>query len=155
MNDELKRELYEVLARYQVLTLAYCDAQGPGACAVWFVVQEDLTLVYLSARSTRHGAALADGGPVAFTVQKDDQSWRTIQGVQGAGRAAPVAAEYRGTAWDAYSRRFPFVIQPIHALARALAAMMLWTITPTWLRWIDNSRGFGHKEELVLNQEVN
>ena len=132
------------------MNLAYCDAQGPGVCAVWFAVQEDLTLVFLSDYSSRHAAALVHGGTVAFTVQKDNQHWHSIQGVQGTGICQPVADDYRESAWAAYSRRFPFVIQPSDKLVSALANAALWSVTPGWLRLIDNSRRIGEKEELVL-----
>ncbi len=152
-DDDLKRELYAFLSRHQVMNLAYYDAQGPGVCAVWFAVRDDLTVIFLSERSTRHAAALARGATVAFTVQKDDQNWRSIQGVQGTGYCQVVADEHRASAWNAYSSRFPFVIQPLGTLGRALAVITLWSVTPTWLRLIDNTKGFGHKEELVLRNE--
>jgi uncharacterized protein YhbP (UPF0306 family) len=151
---ELRQEIYAFLSRHQVMTLAYHDQQGPGACAVWFAVQEDLTLNFLSALSTRHGAALTSGGQVAITVQKDEQSWRSIQGVQGLGFCQPVASEHRASAWQAYSGRFPFVIQPFGNIVSALATITLWSVAPTWLRLIDNTKGFGHKEELSINSAI-
>jgi uncharacterized protein len=151
---QLRRELYDFLSRHDVMTLAYVDHEGPGACAVWFAVDEALNCYFLSAQSTRHGSALANGGKIAFTVHKDEQEWRSIQGVQGRGYCQPVAAEHRESAWQAYSRRFPFVIKPLQSIATALAAMTLWSITPNWLRLIDNTKGFGHKEELSLDAQM-
>ena len=148
---ELRQEIYRYLSRHQVMTLAYHDQQGPGACAVWFAVQEDLTIFFLSALSTRHGTALASGGQVAITVQKDEQHWRSIQGIQGSGICRPVAPEHRASAWQTYSGRFPFVIQPFGNIVSALAAVTLWSVVPTWLRLVDNTKGFGHKEELSIN----
>lgn len=153
-ESALRAELFEQMSRHNVMTLAYQDHEGPGACAVWFAVDAKLACFFLSALTTRHGAALAQGGPVAFTVHKDDQDWRSIQGVQGKGFCQPVASEYREGAWQAYSSRFPFVIQPFRSIAAALAAVTLWSITPHWLRLIDNTRGFGHKEELHLRDQI-
>jgi uncharacterized protein YhbP (UPF0306 family) len=153
-DTRLHLELYEYLTRHNVLTLAYQDSEGPQACAVWYAAGEDLTLYFLSAQSTRHGAALADGGKIAFAIQRDDQEWRSIQGVQGRGLCRPVTPEQRANAWQAYSRRFPFVIKPVQAIAAALAAMTLFSISPTWLRLIDNTKGFGHKEELFLDTQM-
>jgi uncharacterized protein YhbP (UPF0306 family) len=150
----LRQEIYAFIARHNVMTLAYQDIDGVGACAVWFATTEDLTCYFLSAMTTRHGAALRGGAEIAFTVHKDEQNWRTIQGVQGRGYCQPIAPEHRETAWQAYSTRFPFVIQPLGALAAALAAVTLWSVTPHWLRLIDNSKGFGHKEELVIENRL-
>jgi uncharacterized protein YhbP (UPF0306 family) len=153
-DDALRHEMYTFLARHNVLNLAYHDEQGMGACAVWFAVTGDLTCYFLSALSTRHGKALANGAEVAFTVQQDEQHWRSIQGVQGTGWCQRVPTEQRDAAWQAYSSRFPFVLEPFRSIAAALDAVTLWSITPRWLRLIDNTKGFGHKDELVLDTRM-
>ncbi len=131
-----------------VLNLAYVDEDGPQVCAVFYAPTRDGDMVFVSSRSTRHGRALAsdpDGVPVAFTVQDDDQSWRTLRGVQGRG----VCGALRAPTWTAPkppTPHGPFVADDAQ-LARALAAADHWCVRPTWLRAIDNSRGFGHKTE--------
>jgi uncharacterized protein len=150
----LKMELYRFMSHHKVMTLAYQDMDGPGACAVWFAIAPDLKCYFLSAKKTRHGAAMQHGASMAFTVQKDDQDWRLIQGVQGRGYCQPLAPEQRESAWQTYSARFPFVIQTFGSVATALAHVTMWSITPYWLRLIDNTKGFGHKEELVSEKEV-
>lgn len=138
------------LSRHHVVTLAYQDSMGIGACAVWFAVDEHLHLHFLSSPASRHGQALAAGGQVAFTVQKDEQDWRAIQGVQGIGRCAPTPQRAIDGAWQVYTRRFPFVTRQFPDLQAALGSATLWRIIPTWIRLIDNTKGFGHKEERVL-----
>lgn len=149
MNETLAARLHTFLSQHHVLTLAYQDAAGPGACALWFAADERLTCYFLSTLTTRHGAALAAGGAVAFTVQKDEQPWQAIRGVQGRGYCAPLPPDQHAEAWACYTRRFPFVVQQFPALEAALARTTLWHIRPTWLRLIDNRLGFGHKEELL------
>ncbi|NVI87161.1 pyridoxamine 5'-phosphate oxidase family protein [Actinomadura sp. BRA 177] len=132
-----------------VLNLAYVDEDGPQVCAVFYAPTRDGDMVFVSSRSTRHGRALAsdpDGVPVAFTVQDDDQSWRTLRGVQGRGVCRRLTGTDLDGAQAAYAARFPFVADDAQ-LARALAAADHWCVRPTWLRAIDNSRGFGHKTE--------
>lgn len=150
-DHNLKIELYQYLSRHKVLTLSYQNVDGPAACAVWFAVTDDLHLYFVSTTTTQHGVALIDGGKVAFTVQRDEQDWRSIQGVQGKGYCLPVVREQRENAWQAYSRRFPFVLQPFGSVAQALSVATLWSISPAWLRLIDNTKGFGHKEELIID----
>jgi uncharacterized protein YhbP (UPF0306 family) len=147
-DDLLRSQLYVFLNRHHVLNMSYIAAGAPAACAVWFATTEALTMYYVSSFKTHHGSTLKSGGQVAFTVQKDDQDWRLIMGVQGKGYCTPVTPEQRNIAWETYSKRFPFVIQPFADLAQALSAITLWSIRPTWLRLIDNTKGFGHKEEL-------
>lgn len=145
MNDAIR----DALAACTVLNLAYADEDGPQACAVFFAPAPDGSLVFVSSRSTRHGRALASdpaGVRVAFTVQDDDQDWRTLRGVQGRGVCHRLTGADLDAARAAYVDRFPFAADD-GRLARALASADHWSVHPTWLRLIDNSRGFGHKTE--------
>ncbi|MEU5995880.1 pyridoxamine 5'-phosphate oxidase family protein [Spirillospora sp. NPDC047418] len=145
MNDAIR----DALAACTVLNLAYTDEDGPQAGAVFFAPAPDGSLVFVSSRSTRHGRALAadpGGVRVAFTVQGDDQDWRTLRGVQGRGVCHRLTGTGLDAARAAYAARFPFVADG-GELARALASADHWCVRPTWLRLIDNAQGFGHKTE--------
>lgn len=145
MNDAIR----DALAACTVLNLAYANEDGPQACAVFFAPAPDGSLVFVSSRSTRHGRVLASdpgGVRVAFTVQGDEQDWRTLRGVQGRGVCQPLVGLDLDTARAAYAARFPFVADD-GKLARALASADHWRVRPTWLRLIDNAQGFGHKIE--------
>ncbi|MCS6848980.1 MAG: pyridoxamine 5'-phosphate oxidase family protein [Anaerolineae bacterium] len=151
VNDAaLKDELRRFLAQHNALTLAYTDEAGVGACGLWFAADDDLACYFLSSPETRHGRALRDGGAVAFAIHKDDQDWRAIRGVQGRGWCSPVPAADAAGPWRVYLQRFPFVAQQFPDLEAALRTAWLWRITPAWLRLIDNTRGFGHKQEIML-----
>lgn len=140
-------EVHRFLDRHRVLTLAYCGPEGPAACAVWFAARADLELYFLSALSTHHGAALRDGGAVAFAVHKDEQDWRSIQGIQGRGWCSPVNTAEHAAAWQIYTARYPFVIRQALNLQAALSRTTLWLVRPSWIRLVDNTRGFGFKQE--------
>lgn len=148
--DALYHSVRELIRQHRALTLAYTDAEGVGACGLWFACDDDLNLYFLSSSHTRHGRALLSGGAVAFTIHRDDQDWRTIRGVQGRGWCAPVETNSQDAAWQVYLATFPFVAQQFPDLDAALQATLLWCIRPTWLRLIDNTRGFGFKKEIAL-----
>ena len=151
--DLFVSELRAFLDRHNVLTLAYQDSQGAGACAVWFAVDNRLQLHFLSSPDTRHGRALLPGAQVAFTVHKDEQDWRSIQGIQGTGICSPVPAVAVDAAWQVYANRFPFVARQFPDLKNALSSATLWIIVPTWIRLIDNTKGFGYKQERSFSQD--
>ncbi|WP_042386402.1 pyridoxamine 5'-phosphate oxidase family protein [Streptacidiphilus melanogenes] len=136
------------LRAHTTLTLAYGDADGPQACAVLYAVTGEGSLVFVSSATTRHGGGLANDPRAAFTVQADGQRWTELQGVQGRGAVRRLAdgSPERATAWAAYTQRFPFVTAD-ERLGAALAATDLWELRPSWLRLIDNARGFGVKTE--------
>ncbi|MEY9874313.1 uncharacterized protein YhbP (UPF0306 family) [Streptacidiphilus sp. MAP12-33] len=136
------------LRAHTTLTLAYTDADGSQACAVLYAVTGGGSLVFVTAATTRHGRALAGDPRAAFTAQADGQRWTELTGVQGRGlvHRLPQGGEARQTAWTAYTERFPFVTQD-DRLGAALAATDLWELRPSWLRLVDNARGFGTKIE--------
>ena len=140
----------QALAAHTTLTLAYADADGPGACAVLYTPTASAVplLVFVTSTGTRHGRALQEQPSlqVAFTAQRDGQEWSELTGVQGRGICRRLEGGDRKTAWAAYSTRFPFVTAD-DTLAAAMERTELWELSPTWLRLIDNSQGFGHKEE--------
>ncbi|POX38482.1 pyridoxamine 5'-phosphate oxidase [Streptomyces sp. Ru73] len=143
--------ILRALADHTTMTLAYTDDEGPQACAVLYALTEDTepALVFVTAESTRHGRALSAAGPaapVAFTAQQDGQDWTGLTGVQGRGRCRRLEGAERRRAWRAYADRFPYVaVSP--KLRSAMDHTGFWLLSPTWLRLIDNGRGFGHKEE--------
>ncbi|MFI5529378.1 pyridoxamine 5'-phosphate oxidase family protein [Kitasatospora sp. NPDC051853] len=137
---------HHALAAHTTVTLAYTDADGPQACAVLYAPTDRATLLFVSSPTTRHGRAL-DGARTAFTVQADHQDWRTITGLQGHGTCRLLnAPDARATAWATYTARFTFLADD-PALTTALARTALWELTPTDLRLIDNSKGFGHHQQ--------
>jgi uncharacterized protein YhbP (UPF0306 family) len=149
----LLEALLDALRAHTTLTLAYADADGPQACAVLYAAMPTATagaeLVFVTAATTRHGRALSATArvPVAFTAQADGQEWATLTGVQGRGVCRRLAdGPERDAGWRAYTERFPFVAADPR-LQSALESTALWAIHPTWLRLIDNSRGFAAKLE--------
>lgn len=150
MMEGLAVEIGALLAAHNSLTLAYADADGPGACGLWFAADDALALYFLSSPSTRHGLAMREGADVAFAVHKDDQDWRAIRGVQGRGHCAPVRGPDAERGWRAYAGKFPFVTRQFADLEAALASAWLWRIVPRWMRVIDNARGFGNRREIML-----
>ena len=145
-TPEYPPEIRAALAAHTTVTLAYADAEGPGACAVLYACAPDGSLVLVTSRSTRHGGALAADGSAAFTAQADGQDWQSLKGIQGRGRCVLLTGDQRDAGWTAYVARFPFVgADP--RLGEALRRTDLWALRPSWLRLIDNGKGFGHKQE--------
>jgi len=139
------------LAAHNVATLATSDAEGPWAAAV-FYVNDGYTLYFLSAPTTRHARHLAADSRVALTVQEDYARWQDIKGVQLEGRVTRLAGAEAEAAYARYAAKFPFTNAGAAAevLARALAKIAWYRLAPARLYFIDNSLGFGHRDELNL-----
>jgi uncharacterized protein YhbP (UPF0306 family) len=83
---------------------------------------------------------------VAAGVFPAVDDWRAIRGLQIKGTVSPLKGAEREEALALYARRFPFTA----ALADATERSAVFRLTPTWIRLIDNRRGFGFKQEWTL-----
>ena len=132
------------LAAHHVLTLATVDEDGPGAAALFYAVDDAMSLYVLSDPGTRHGRALAREARVAATIQAETTDWTAITGLQLRGTARQLVED--DEARRLYLSRFPFAA----ALMGDVAPHRFYRIAPRWMRLIDNARGLGFKEEFWL-----
>ncbi|NUQ36980.1 MAG: pyridoxamine 5'-phosphate oxidase family protein [Caldilineales bacterium] len=135
------------LAAHNTLALA---TRGPEeavhAAAVFYAVGAGAALYFLSEAKTVHARHIAAGAEVAATIEENNQEWQRIRGLQLHGWAAPCPAGEEAEARRVYAARFPFVAAA-SILAGPLARARFYKLTPRWMRLIDNTLGFGHKEE--------
>jgi uncharacterized protein YhbP (UPF0306 family) len=143
----IHERLLAYLREHRVATLAVTDSAGVHATAVFYAVNDDLHLFFVTDPTSRHGQALLATGTVAGTVQDDRQEWHAVTGIQFHGAVRQLDGDDRHRGWELYTARFPFLLTGNVVLTGALAKSALWRIEPTWLRLIDNRLGFGHKEE--------
>lgn len=133
------------------MTLATSGSQGLWAAAV-FYASEDFEFVFLSAAGTRHGLNIDARASVAATIQEDYRDWHEIKGVQLEGDARRLQGTEAAAAAECYARKFAFVRDwrsGPSKLAEALARVSWYRLVPRRLYFIDNSRGFGHRDEVV------
>ncbi len=136
-----------LLSSHNTLSLATTGPDGaPHAAAVFFAVDDDLTLYFLSEPKTMHAQHIGDGATVAATIEENNQDWKSIRGLQLHGWAEPCSGIEEERARTVYAARFPFVARA-ETLAGPLSRVRYYKLTPTWIRLIDNTLGFGHKEE--------
>lgn len=148
MHDSRSAAL-DYLARHQVMTLAVQSGDNVWAAAV-FYVNFDFSLYFLSAGHTRHARYLASNPWAAATIQEDYKNWQEIKGIQLEGPVHQLSGAAQRKAIDLYGKKYPFVGRAKGAMATALAKVNWYQMKPTRLYYIDNSLGFGHREEVPL-----
>jgi hypothetical protein len=147
---ELKARFKQFLAAHTTLTLATLADDGrPQAAPLFFAEMDDLSLIFISEQRVRHSQNVARDGRIAATIYVDGQQWQQIQGIQLEGSCAALSGAEAVIAQDIYLAKYPF-ISADQKLSAMLNRVTFYKISPTWLRLIDNSRGFGFKEELQL-----
>jgi uncharacterized protein YhbP (UPF0306 family) len=142
----------EYLRCHHVATLATFDDDMPWASAV-FYVNNGYDLFFLSAPTTRHAVNLARNPRVAATVQEDYDDWPKIKGVQLEGHAQEIRGAEETTARELYGKKYAIVGKLAQApafIVKALAKVRWYKIHPTRMYFIDNTAGFGHRDEIDL-----
>ena len=157
-NETTEAAIGRLLRGCNTLSLATCDNNTPWAASVFFVADKDLSLYFISASGSRHSRN-ADSNPrVAATVNGEHSDWLQISGLQLEGklRLAPVSERER--ILSLYLGKFPQLEklqqQPRNDQEKLIAARLLssdfYQLKPATIRLIDNSRGFGFKQEVRL-----
>jgi uncharacterized protein YhbP (UPF0306 family) len=144
VNDHAISELLQTAS----MTLATTGEHGEAhAAAVYFAAGEDLTLYFFSAADSQHCQDLKLHSQAAAAIHPQVSGWQAIRGLQLRGKATvlPTGTEWQA-AWAIYTGKFPFV----KALKNIVLSNELYAFTPTWLRLVDNRRGFGFKQEWNL-----
>lgn len=125
--------IVKFLRRHHVLTLATA-ADGVPYCANAFYAYDAARnrLIFTSDPETRHAQQMCSQTQVAASVVLETRIVGKVQGLQLCGSVS------RGDEEDKrrYVRRFPYA---------ALAELTLWALTPDYLKFTDNTLGFGKK----------
>jgi flavin prenyltransferase len=150
--------LYDFLSQQSTLTLATTNPDGTAhACDVFYARADKTPFYFLSDPKTRHVENLTRDPRVSATIHGTARGWQDLRGAQLVGSATRVddIAE-RARAFAFYLTKYAFVremlpkVEMLGQVQRTFGLIDLYKFTPRQIRWIDNSQGFGHKEEFEI-----
>ena len=156
-NRRLEEKILRYLETCNTISLATAVGDVPHAAAV-FYVSIGVNLYFLSNPKSRHGENLIQNPWVSGTINEDYSNWLQIKGIQFEGRVECIGGILKQTRIArAYVKKFPnvadFLISP-HKLGKEIAQKVskvkFFQIWPTKIYFLDNSLGFGHREELDI-----
>jgi uncharacterized protein YhbP (UPF0306 family) len=144
---EQLKTLSALLREENTLALATVDEQGEVSVApLFYLVDEDLCLFWLSSPSCLHSKNLKKMPRAAATVYRHTENWNEIRGVQMRGLVTVITDRRRRRLLiKNYSSRFKLGTLFISAISRC----NLYEFRPDFFRLIDNSKGVGRKFELI------
>jgi len=126
------------------MTLATARDGQPRAATV-FYANDGFDLYFISDPDSVHSQDLLADPRVFVTISQDYADWQAIQGIQLSGRAQLLEDAVR--AGEVYADKFPFVA------GFPAAAITYWRVNAQWVRMVDNTIAFAHKDEIDLSQE--
>lgn len=150
MSEPDTRQVVQTFLETQsTLALATVNTDGrPEVAPVFYVSDDRLNLYWLSSTNSRHSVNLIVRPQVAGTVYPSIWQWKDIAGLQIEGDARPIGDErIREQVLIQYLRKFPLPEE----FDAPITASTLYCLTPTWMRWLDNTVAFGYKTNVDLN----
>jgi len=149
----LVTEIEAFLGTHHVFTLATRAGDSAHAASLMYA-HEDFVLYWVSDPDTRHSREVEAHAEVAATVAPDYTDFRAIRGLQISGVAARLTAPHDvERARTLMAQRYAFLRELARgpdALRAAAAKAGYYALRSKQITLIDNTRGFGHKETLVV-----
>ena len=160
MRSEIPDTVRDYLTSHYTMTLATCQGNRPWATTVFYVCDRSLRLYFVSDSTTRHAMEGTANPNIAVTIYAHELAWESIRGVQIEGRLGVVPMMDRLRVAALYATRFPSVgrlllgpaTETESLVASRFARATFYVVSPGRLRFIDNTLGFSHKDEYVLDE---
>ena len=136
----IDKRIVDFIKRHHVLTLATVSSKGEPYCAACFYAydKERNRLIFTSDSATCHAQQMAENSAVAIGITLETHVVGKVQGAQICGKAEQGDEEDK----KIYIKRFPYA---------ALAPLNIWAVEPTFIKYTDNTLGFGKK--LIWNSQ--
>ena len=125
------------LKKHHVLTLATTVDNRPHCANLFYAwLEPEQAFVFTSSLDTKHARDALTHSEVAASVVLETRVVGNVQGVQIRGEMYRPEGELLYRAKARYLRRFPYA---------AVMDLELWLLEPKWLKFSDNTLGFGKK----------
>jgi hypothetical protein len=136
-----------------VMTLATSGADGPWAAAVFYARREH-ELLFMSSPQSRHCRDLSVNPCCAATVQANERDWVKIRACSCKAGSARSTPPDQAHALAHYAAKFPLASSATApaVIAAAMAKVHWYRLHIERPFFIDNSRGFGRREQIDLDR---
>lgn len=145
MNNEKKQEVIEYLKENQYANVATVNAEDQSQPHVSTVayVSEGPNLYFVTSSKSQKFVNLSKNRNVAVTIDRDEEDWMKITGIQIEGIAEPVSESDAASVFALYAEKFPviknFPSNPDYRFTR---------IRPRKIWMLDYSKGFGRRDSV-------
>lgn len=143
-SNDITQTLRVFCASVATLGLATSDEQGrPYAANVNFACDDALSFYFVSHPSSAHSRHIARQPLIAATTYAPFTEPAEIRGIQLRGACTAVPDAEFDRVWEVFLRKFPYAAR----FEQRARSERFYRVTPSWVRYIDNSVRFGFKWE--------
>lgn len=145
---EIREAVAQLLVDQSTLVLSTVDTDGtPRATPLFYLPGVNLELYWFSSGTSVHSRNIDRSSAASVALYAPTERWQEIRGAQLSGSAGRITDhKQRREVTNQYCQRF--ALGPM--LRLAMLRSSLYSFRPTWIRYVDNSRGFGYKYEIWL-----
>jgi uncharacterized protein len=159
MQVSVSDEVREYIIAHDTLSLATTYNGQVWSTPLFYQVDSDLRLYFISDATTRHIQNAINNPKAAVSIFEQNQPWQSIRGVQIEGNISRVSDNKRNQIETLYCEKFTFLKNILETVddenservKQRFHASNFYVVTPGFVRFIDNARGFGFKEEYYLS----
>jgi uncharacterized protein YhbP (UPF0306 family) len=138
------------LREESTLSLATVDEHGqPCVAPLFYIADDEPALYWLSSETSLHSQNLKRTSAAAVTVYRHVENWKDIRGVQMRGLVTAITDQDRR---KALVKRYRERLQLGTIFRMALSQCTLYGFRPDFFHYIDNSRRFGYRFELIIKR---
>lgn len=136
-QPEVDKRIVAFLKAQTALTLATSFNNIPYCSSCFFAYSEaDNLILFKSSENTAHIEQGLKNEKVAISVLPDKLVTGKVQGIQMAGNFSKAEGDIYSSAKKVYYKKYPFAL--------AIPGEV-WVVKPTWIKFTDNTLGFGSK----------
>jgi len=164
-HDHLKNLIQRIelsLTNHYTISIATAAKEGSWSASVFYVSDQKLNIYFISFDESKHIQAILKNKKVSATINQDVSDWMQIKGLQLQGVAYKVPEQHRKNILNAYRQKFDSIHELLDLpktddekkIAKQFNSISLFCFEPHWIRLLDNSLGFGSKEEIEIKNQT-
>ena len=164
-HDYLKNLIQRIelsLTNHYTISIATAANEELWSASVFYVSDQKLNIYFISFDESKHIQGILKNKKVSATINQDVSDWMQIKGLQLQGVAYKVPEQHRENILNAYRKKFDSIHRLLELpetddekkIAKQFNSISLFCFEPDWIRLLDNSLGFGSKEEIELKNQT-
>ena len=159
---DLIQQIELFLANHYTISIATVAGEEVWSASVFYVSDQKLNIYFISFDESKHIQGILKNKRVSATINQDVSDWMQIKGLQLQGVAYKVPEQHRKNILNAYRQKFDSIHELLDLpktddekkIAKQFNSISLFCFEPNWIRLLDNSLGFGSKEEIELKNQT-
>ncbi len=164
-HDHLKNLIQRIelsLTNHYTISIATAAKEESWSASVFYVSDQKLNIYFISFDESKHIQGILKNKKVSATINQDVSDWMQIKGLQLQGVAYKVPEQHRKNILNAYRQKFDSIHELLDLpktddekkIAKQFNSISLFCFEPHWIRLLDNSLGFGSKEEIEIKNQT-